>query len=70
MKPKMYSAQSNSMLHDHILDGFASSHQGLKKLKQDNLIKEDEYMQLLEKNVERLLERVREFRLMERLVCI
>jgi hypothetical protein len=70
MKPKMYSAQSNSLLHHHILDGFESSHKGIQTLKKEGLIQEEEYTFLLEKNIERLMERIKEFRLMERLVCI
>jgi hypothetical protein len=70
MKEKMYSAQANRMLHDHILDGFASSHKGIQNLKNEGIIKEEEYTVLLEKNIERLIDRVKEFRLMERMLCI
>jgi hypothetical protein len=70
MKPKMYSAEANSMLHHHIIDGFETSHKGIQILKKEGLIREEEYTLLLEKNIERLIDRVKEFRLMERLVCI
>jgi hypothetical protein len=70
MKAKMYSEQSNSYLHHHIIDGFKSSHEGIKNLKQEGIIREDEYTTLLEKNVERLIDRIREFRMMEKMMCI
>lgn len=70
MKQKMYSAQSNSYLHDHILDGFAASHEGIRNLKDQGIIPEQEYTALLEKNIARLVDRVREFRIMEKMVCI
>jgi hypothetical protein len=70
MKPKMYSAEANSMLHHHIIDGFETSHKGIQILKKEGLIREEEYTMLLEKNIERLIDRVKEFRMVERLVCI
>jgi hypothetical protein len=70
MKPKMYSSVSNSLLHDHILDGFASSHKGIQNLKKEGIIREDEYTTLLEKNIDRLLDRIKEFRVMEKMLCI
>lgn len=77
MKEKMYSKASNSLLHDHIIDGFHSTHEGLRKLKEEKLIKEDEYTSLLEQNVKRLVDRIQEFRIREglrdagrRLTCI
>jgi hypothetical protein len=66
----MYSEKSNSLLHDHILDGFHTTHEGLRKLKEDGLVDEREYVELLESNVKRLVSRIREFRLTEKLVCI
>lgn len=70
MKQKMYSQQSNSMLHDHIIDGFHSTHQGLQQLKDDGIIAEQEYVELLEKNIKRLVERIREFRIVEKMICM
>lgn len=70
MKPKMYSAQSNSLLHDHILDGFHTTHEGLHKLKEDGLVTENEYTELLEKNINRLLQRIREFRITQHMVSV
>lgn len=41
------------------LDCFANSHKGFKKLKEENLIKMDEYQMLHEKNIEHLLGRIK-----------
>lgn len=68
MKAKMYSAPSNSQLHDHIIDGFHTTHEGLRKLKEEKLIKEEEYTSLLEQNINRLVNRIHEFRIREGLV--
>lgn len=70
MKPKMYSARSNSMLHDHILDGFETTNRGLERLRQDKLVTPEEYTKLLEANIRRLITRVKEFRIAEKLTCI
>ena len=32
MKERMMSIESNTQLHDHILDGFFTSHQGISKM--------------------------------------
>lgn len=65
MKAKMYSQQSNSLLHDHIIDGFHSTHEGLSKLKDEKLISKEEYTALLEANIKRLVQRIHEFRIRE-----
>lgn len=70
MKEKMYSKQSNTYLHHHIIDGFTASHKGIKNLKQEGIIPEQEYTALLEKNIERLIARIREFRIAEKITCI
>lgn len=70
MKEKMYSAQSHSLLHDHILDGFAASHEGIKDLKEKNLIDEHEYLVMLERNISRLIDRIREFRITQKITCV
>jgi hypothetical protein len=70
IKEKMYSKQSHSMLHDHILDGFARTHEGIKNLKKTGHIKDSEYTELLEKNIDRLIQRIKEFRIAEKMVCI
>lgn len=70
MKEKMYSKQSNTYLHTHIIDGFAASHDGIKNLKKSGHIKDQEYTELLERNIERLIARVKEFRIAERITAI
>jgi hypothetical protein len=69
-REKMYSKESNDYLHFHIIDGVISSHQGIKNLKAEGIITETEYTTLLEKNIERLIDRIKEFRILERMVCI
>jgi hypothetical protein len=69
-REKMYSQEKNEYLHYHIIDGVISSHQGIKNLKEEGIIDEHEYTTLLEKNVERLIDRIREFRIQEKMVCI
>lgn len=70
MKEKMYSKQSNTYLHTHIIDQFSASHKGLKVLLQEGHIDEHEYTSLLEKNSERLITRIREFRIAEKITCV
>jgi hypothetical protein len=57
-------------LFNHILDGFKSSAEGLKFLRRDGIIQDPEYLQLLEKNAERLIERINEFKITHKLMSI
>lgn len=57
-------------LFNHILDGFKSSAEGLKFLRRDGIIQDPEYLELLEKNAERLIERINEFRITHKLMSI
>lgn len=68
MKAKMYSQHSNTLLHDHIIDGFHTTHEGLHQLKEQKLINEKEYTDLLEMNIKRLVDRIHEFRVQEALI--
>lgn len=70
MKERMMSIQSNTQLHDHILDGFFTSHQGLRMLLDKKLITTEEYTRLLEENAMRLAERVKHFRITHKLTSI
>lgn len=70
MKQKMYSKQSNTYLHTHIIDQFSASHKGIKGLLAAGHIDEREYTSLLEKNSERLIDRIREFRIVEKMMSI
>lgn len=57
-------------LFNHILGGFKSSAEGLQFLKRDGIISEKEYIELLEKNSERLIARIHEFRITHKLMCV
>ena len=46
----------------HILDGFKSSHEGLKFLRQDGILNEQEYNEQMVKNADRLVERIEQFK--------
>ena len=58
MKGLMLSGKDKNLLFDHLLDGFEASNQGIKNLKESGLIKEAEYTELLEKNAQRLIDRI------------
>ncbi len=66
----MLSKRKVEMLFHHILDGFKSSAEGLLFLKRDHLIDEKEYIDLLEKNAHRLIERIEEFKISNRILAI
>jgi len=70
MKPKMMSRQSVEYLFHHILDGFKTSHEGILNLKRDQLVTEEEISALIEKNCDRLIDRIREFRITEKIVAV
>jgi hypothetical protein len=70
MKPKMMSKNSLEYLFNHILDGFRSSHEGIIQLQHDHLVTDDEIHELVRKNSERLIDRIREFKIIEKLTCI
>lgn len=54
----------------HILDGFKTSHEGIAQLEQNRLVSDEEIHELIRKNSERLIDRIREFRLTEKLMSI
>lgn len=70
MKPRMMSRQSLEYLFHHILDGFKTSHEGIAQLQREHLVSDEEIHELVRKNSERLIERIREFRLTEKLLSI
>lgn len=70
MKSKMMSKHQLEYLFDHILDGFKSSYNGIINLEHDHLVSDAEIEALLKKNSERLIDRIKEFRLTEKLLCI
>lgn len=63
----MMSKQSMLHLFHHILGGFEKSHEGILNLEEHRLVPDDEVADLIRKNSERLIERIREFRLHEKL---
>lgn len=70
MKAKMYSAESNTRLHKTI-DEFHVSHNGIKNLKSSGTLKNDqEYVELIERNIDFFIKKIREFRLAEKMVAI
>ncbi len=66
----MLSKEKVNMLFHHILDGFKSSAEGLLFLKRDRIIDEKEYVELLEKNAQRLIERIEEFKITNRILSV
>jgi hypothetical protein len=70
MKAQMLSKEKMDHLFNHILDGFKSSAQGLLFLKRDRLISDQEYTDLLEKNAQRVIERIEEFKISNRLMSV
>lgn len=66
----MLSRARASYLFDHILDGFSSSQRGIEQLKEKGLINEQQYTELLEKNARRLIDRIAEFKILQRLLSL
>jgi len=69
-KARILNRKNIDQLFFHILDGFKTSHDGLKFIKEEEVINEAEYLELLEKNAERLIDRIREFRIANRLMSL
>lgn len=57
-------------LFDHILDGFKSSHEGAKYVREEGIINDVEYHEILEKNAERLVQRIHEFKIEHKLLSV
>lgn len=70
MRATMLSKEKMDLLFHHILDGFKSSAQGLLFLKRDHIISDQEYTELLEKNAQRVIERIEEFKIINRLLSV
>ncbi len=70
MKAHMLSATALNDLFHHIIDGFKDSHLGILELEKKHLLTDEEAHALLVKNSERLIERVNEFKLLQKLVSI
>ncbi len=57
-------------LFDHILDGFKSSHEGAKYVREEGIINDAEYHDIMEKNAERLVKRIHEFKIEHKLLSV
>lgn len=66
----LLSSSATDYLFNHILAGYASSHEGLVNLKDKKLVTDKELVELLTKNAERLIRRIIDFKIIERLMCI
>ena len=64
----LYTAQTN-YLFDHILGGFEGNVKGLQSIR-NKLLTEEEYTELLEKAATHLINRIREYKIMNGLVSI
>lgn len=64
------SKRSLDYLVDHILGGYKSSHEGIVYAKNKGLLTAEEVADLLAKNGERLISRIIEFKLAERLMGV
>lgn len=62
----MMSKRSMDYLFNHILDGFRSSHEGIINLQQKKIVSDDEINELVKKNSERLIDRIKEFKVLEK----
>jgi hypothetical protein len=67
---RILNRKSLDQLFFHILDGFKSSHEGAQFILKEGVITETEYKEILEMNSARLIERVREFRIVNNLLSI
>jgi hypothetical protein len=70
MKARILNRKPIDYLFHHILAGFASSYGGLRGIFMDKVIDKDEYIELLEKNCERLIDRLKEFEIAQKLICL
>lgn len=70
MKAVMLSKQKASHLFDHVIDGFEKSYQGIENAAQLQLFNQEEELELLRKNSERLIERIKEWKTLNKLVSL
>ena len=70
MKPKMMSRAAMDYLFFHILGNHEASHQGILQLAEKQLATDDEVADLIRKNSERLIARIREFKVHEKIFGI
>jgi len=71
MKPHaLINKKSLELLFDHIIDGFAATRTGISNLYDHGLIGATEYVKLIHQNEERLLDRIKEFKITNKLVSV
>lgn len=70
MKAQMFSKEKVDYLFHHLLDGFKTTHAGLERIRDERIISEAEYHELVEKNAKRLIERVHEFKIVNRMISL
>jgi hypothetical protein len=70
MSARILNQKPIHQLFDHILDGFKSTHEGAGFIFNEGIINHQEYIELLEKNATRLIERVRLFKLANNLLSL
>jgi hypothetical protein len=69
MKAKMYSAKSNTRLHK-MIDEFFTSNEGIDGLRARAVVKDEEYIKLVQRNIAFFYSRIKEFRLAEKMLSI
>lgn len=71
MKPHaLINKKSLEYLFDHLLDGFAATRQGIINLYNNKIIGVTEFVELSNLNEERLLARIKEFKIANKLVSV
>lgn len=68
-RPLLSSSAVDYLFH-HVLDGFRSSHEGLVDIRKKGFLTDSEMVELLTKNSERLIQRIIDFKLVQRVVCV
>ena len=71
MKAVMLSKKKVDDLFHHVFGGFKSSYEGIEQARDCNAIKTDqEELELLRKNSQRLIDRIREWQIINNITCI
>jgi hypothetical protein len=70
MKAQMFSKAKVDYLFHHLLDGFKSTQEGLEFVRGEKIVTDAEYHELVEKNAKRLIERIHEFKLANKMISV
>lgn len=70
MKAVMLSKEKVNHLFHHIYGGFKSSYEGIEQARADALFSDKEELELLRLNSQRLIERIREWKIINNITCI